>query len=69
MDVTFCEEQSDALAARLKGEFTEAPLEGLLMETPPEVVVGAEVPLPTMIATSATQEDPEFPQAFTCRVC
>jgi len=37
MVLTECEEQDDALAERVNGELTFCPLEGLLMETGPEL--------------------------------
>lgn len=56
----FCEEHSEPLALRLKGDVTVAPLAGAATTT---LVV--EVAETTLTATSATHDAPWFPQDLT----
>lgn len=83
MEPTGCEEHFVAVASSVKGDDTVALLAGWLTPMPSVVVeagagAGAEVvetgveeveEATTFRVTSATQEEPLSPQAFTCSVC
>ncbi len=65
--VTLVDEQVEAVAARVKGEVTEAPFVGLLTLTDPVLVVAGStvVALLTVREMSVTQDEPLLPHAFT----
>jgi hypothetical protein len=62
-----CPPQLEELAEIVKGELTDAPLEGLPTPTSSEEATAGAAP-ETLMATSVTQDAPPCPHDLTCRV-
>lgn len=70
MELTGCEEQVEALAERLNGELTAAPVPGVLTLIPSAEALDPEDAAPvTVTPMSASQPAPCLPHDFTWRVC